>query len=94
LLLEEEFKGKSDWTSLNARFIDRAPDGFGSALSFFSDEAFRFYLPAYLIADIDNLLEQSDPMFQRCHGLDDQSASQTVNSLRYGDRTWFAVASY
>ena len=31
--------------------IDRAPDGFGSALSFFSDEAFRFYLPAYLIAD-------------------------------------------
>src|SRR3954462_14775879 len=45
--LDEEFKGKSDWRALDAAFIDQAPNGYGTALSFFSDEAFRFYLPAY-----------------------------------------------
>ncbi|HJS06410.1 MAG TPA: hypothetical protein VJ809_02090, partial [Pirellulales bacterium] len=41
--LEREFKGKSDWRNLDAAFLDQAPDGFGTALSFFSDEAFHFY---------------------------------------------------
>jgi hypothetical protein len=27
LLLEQEFKGKDDWTSLEPSFIDQAPDG-------------------------------------------------------------------
>ena len=57
-LLEEEFKGKTDWQLLDSEFIDQAPDGLASALSFFSDEAFRFYLPAYLIADIDGKLKK------------------------------------
>ena len=87
-LLEQEFKGKSDWRMLDAAFIDQAPSGLGSALSFFSDEAFRFYLPAYLIASIDNLLEQSDPVFHLCHGLDDASRNEKVNPRRYGERTW------
>ncbi len=34
-LLEEEFKGKTDWHLLDAAFLDQAPDGFGSALQFF-----------------------------------------------------------
>ena len=93
-LLENEFKGKTDWKTLDAKFIDQAPDGYGSALSFFSDEAFRFYLPAYLIADIDDLLEQSDPVFHLCHGLDGQSKSERVNPQRYGDRTWFDEATH
>ena len=88
-LLEAEFKGKADWKVLDAAFLDRAPDGFGTALSFFSDEAFRFYLPAYLIADIDGKLQQHDPAFQLTHGLDDASRDQKVNPRRYGDRTWF-----
>jgi len=37
-------------------FLDRSPGGLASALSMFSHEAFRFYLPAYLIADIDGKL--------------------------------------
>jgi len=49
--------------------IDQAPGGFGTALSFFSDEAFRFFLPAYLIADLDGLLLQADPVFHLTHGL-------------------------
>ena len=88
-LLEADFKGKSDWTTLDPAFIDRAPDGYGTALSFFSDEAFRFYLPAYLIADIDGRLAQHDPSFQLTHGLDDASRNARVNPRRYGERTWF-----
>jgi hypothetical protein len=51
-LLEKEFAGKNDWRTLDPSFLDQAPGGYASALSFFSDEAFRFYLPAYLIADV------------------------------------------
>lgn len=93
-LLEKEFQGKSDWRSLDATFIDRAPDGYGTALSFFSDEAFRFYLPAYLIADIDGRLERTDPVFHLTHGLSNQNRTERVNPRRYGERTWFDHASH
>lgn len=43
--VEELFKGKKRWTGLSPRFLDGAPDRLGSALSFFSDEAFRFFCP-------------------------------------------------
>ena len=41
-LLEQDFAGKCDWRTLDPAFLDRAPGGYASALSFFSDEAFRF----------------------------------------------------
>jgi Family of unknown function (DUF6714) len=93
-LLEQEFKGKDDWRSLDASFIDRAPDGFGTALSFFSDEAFHFYLPAYLLADLDGRLKQADPVFHLTHGLDRASRDEKINPRRYGERTWFEYARY
>jgi hypothetical protein len=77
-LLEEEFKGKSDWRTLDPSFIDQAPDGFGTALSFFSDEAFRFYLPAYLIADLDGRLKQANVAFALTHGLDNKSGGRKI----------------
>jgi hypothetical protein len=90
-LLEEEFRGRTDWRALDARFIDRAPDSFGTALSFFSPQAFRFYLPAYLLADIDGGLRQSDPVFHLCYGLDDKTKDRRVNPNLYGDQTWFQL---
>jgi Family of unknown function (DUF6714) len=92
--LEEEFRGKRDKEALDAEFVDMAPDGLSSALSFFSDEAFRFYLPAYLIADIDGKLQRVDPIFFLLHGLDESTSKERVNPARYGDRTWFDVARY
>ena len=87
-LLEQDFKGKTNWQSLDPAFIDRA-DGYGSALSFFSDEAFRFYLPAYPIADIDGKLDRHDPVSHVTHGLTDDGRGERVNPRRYGERTWF-----
>jgi hypothetical protein len=93
-LLEKEFQGKQDWQTIDARVLDSAPDGYASALSFFSDEAFRFYLPAYLIADIDSKLERVDPVFHLTHGLQDASRNTKVNPARYGERTWFDASCY
>jgi hypothetical protein len=93
-LLEREFAGKDDWRTLDAAFIDNAPDGYASALSFFSDEAFRFYLPAYLIADIRGQLTRIDPVFCLCHGLSDSSRSSPVNPRRSGQRTWWDTATH
>jgi hypothetical protein len=93
-LLEKEFRGKTDWKTIDATFLDQAPSGFGTALSFFSDEAFCFYLPAYLIADVDALLDRSNPVFHLCHGFDDDSRGKRVNPRRYGERTWFDEAKH
>lgn len=64
--LKEEFRGKTDWRVIDAEFLDQAPSGWASALSFFSAEAFRFYLPAYLLADLRGELSMSDPTFRLC----------------------------
>jgi hypothetical protein len=91
-LVTEEFAGKDEWQSLEASFLDQALSGYGSALSFFSDEAFHFCLPAYLIADVDELLECASPVFHLCHGLDDRSKNVLINPRRYGEKTWSEYA--
>lgn len=87
-LLEKEFSDKKDWQRLDANFLDQAPGGYSSALSFFTSKAFRYYLPAYLIADVDGLLEHAEPTFHLWYGLDDKASRQKVNPQRYGDWTW------
>lgn len=87
-LVEEAFAGETDWRTLTPEFLDAAPDGFGSALSFFSNAAFRFFLPAYLVADLEGRLECVDPSFHLCHGFDDETGQAQVNPTLYGQRTW------
>jgi hypothetical protein len=93
-LVEQAFKGRTDWRTVDPVFIDRAPDGLASALSFFSDEAFHFYLPAYLIADLRGQLDYSDPTFHLTHGLEDGTRNEPINPRRYGERTWFDHARH
>jgi uncharacterized protein DUF6714 len=91
--LEAEFRHVPDWRQVDVSFIDRAPEGLGSALSFFSAEAFRYYLPAYLLADLRGQLQQADPSFHLWHGLDDAHRDTPVNERRYGSWTWFEERS-
>lgn len=93
-LLEREFGDKSDWRTLDAAFLDQAPSGYSSALSFLSDEAFRYFLPAYMIADLDGKLQSVDPVFHLCHGLDDATRTQKVNPRRFGERTRFEASRH
>ena len=64
--LQEAFRGRTDWTVLDAEFLNQAPDGWASALSFFSGEALRCYLPAYLVADLEGTLMCGDPTTRLC----------------------------
>ncbi len=89
------FRGHRDWRRLEPAFLDAR----AAALSFFSEGALRFFLPAYLLADLDDALEVADPVFTLTHGFVDRTIelpvaarglsrdigrTALVNPLRYG----------
>jgi hypothetical protein len=99
------FVGKIDWSKLDSAMLD----GHYTALSFFSEAGFRFFLPAYLIADLREELQTADPLFYLWHGFATVSAempvgSQTfqrlsggatlLNPKRYGAMTWIDHARH
>lgn len=105
---EEEvgpFRGRTDWTAVPAAELD-AHHG---ALSFFSEAGLRFFLPAFLIADVEGSLEFADPVFHLTHGFHDSSVevptadgavvqaiggSVLLNPRRYGAMTFRDHARY
>ena len=52
------FFGKQTWDGLEPEMLDGNYD----ALSFFSEAGFRFFLPAFLIADVQGQLKTADPV--------------------------------
>lgn len=98
------FAGK-DWRDLESGFLD----GHYCALSFFSEAGFRYFLPAYLIADLNGKLLTADPVFHLTHGFYEFSVdypvkdrvlqvtsgkSTFVNPRRYGAATWYDHACF
>lgn len=99
------FKGKADWMMVASDFLD----AHANALSFFSEAGFRFFLPAYLIADLQGQLHAAYPLFHLTHGFSDASVdvptkvrtfqrriggSQLVNPKRYGATTFYDYARF
>jgi hypothetical protein len=99
------FVGKTDWRALDSTMLD----GHYCALSFFSEGGFRFFLPAYLIADLREELRTADPLFHLWHGFATISAEVPVrsetfrrdsggktllNPKRYGAMTWSDYARH
>ncbi|GMG90245.1 DUF6714 family protein [Cupriavidus metallidurans] len=86
-LVEKTFAGKL-WDELTDDELDRDP-----ALSFFSAEAFRYFLPAYLIRELDgHEFQQNHLAFVLTYGLTDDERSKLVNPRRYGDLTAWDTA--
>ena len=94
----EPFKGRIDWAALDPAFLDARH----CALSFFSEGGFRFFIPAYLLADLRGELLTADPTFHLTHGFSDHSyeerredrvvlhrwgRTKLVNPRRYGAMT-------
>jgi hypothetical protein len=94
------FKGRSDWTAIEPALLDARY----CALSFFSEAGFRFFIPAYLVADVRRQLLTADPTFHLTHGFSDHSRtdqrqgrtrvhrwgkSRLVNPIRYGAISWY-----
>jgi hypothetical protein len=88
-LLEQDFRDKPDWRTLGGAFLDQAPGGFGSALSFFSPAALRYFLPAYLIADLDGQLDRVDVASRLSAPFTEAARNTAVNRRRYGSLTHF-----
>ncbi len=99
------FVGRADWRDLEPEFLD----GHYTALSFFSEAGFRFFLPAYLVADLHGQLQTADPVFHLTHGFYDLTVespvkgrvflrktgkSQLLNPRRYGAMTFNDYARY
>jgi hypothetical protein len=76
--LIREFRGKTNRKQLDAEFLNQARDGWGTALSFFSANALRFYLPAYLISDIRGELDGCDPATRLCASLTPLGARKKI----------------
>ncbi len=89
--VEELFRGRDDWRALGSEFVDRAGAASPSALSFFSAGAFRFYLPAYLTADLAGRLAYTDPLFYLYFGLDEATRATKIRAAGQGDRSWWDV---
>ncbi len=99
------FAGLSDWQKIPVDFLD----AHAGALSFFSEAGFRFFLPAYLIADLNGQLRAADPLFHVTHGFYDiqvelpaggrtfivtSGKSALINPRRYGAATAYDYARY
>jgi hypothetical protein len=99
------FEELENWRGIEARFLD----GHASALSFFSEAGFRFFLPAYLISDLRGQLYTADPLFHLTHGFSDWATevpaadrtlkmkhgkSALMNPRRYGAMTSYDYARY
>ena len=93
------FKGVRHWSQIDPSILDVNY----TALSFFSDGGFRHFLPAYLIADLHEVLQTADPVFHLTNGFFDRivtvpggaraferaiGKSAFVNPRRYGAMTW------
>ena len=97
------FETLEDWRGIEADFLD----GHANALSFFSEAGFRYFLPAYLVADLRGLLYTADPLFHLTHGFSDWTTevpagdrtfvighgkSAFINPRRYGAMTTYDYA--
>lgn len=99
------FEEQRDWRTIDPAFLD----AHYSALSYFSEAGFRYFLPAFLIADVQGKLETAEPLFHLISGFYDftvemptsrgtfelkSGGSELVNPRRYGAMTSFDYARY
>ena len=85
--VEALYRGRDDWRVLKPEFLDQA------GLGFLTPEAFRFYLPAFLLADLDGALRTQTPAFHLTHGLDNLGRVNRLNPREEDGRTWFDYAA-
>jgi hypothetical protein len=97
------FRKLRNWQDVDAALLDANY----SALSFFTEAGFRFFLPAFLIADLQERLQTADPLFHLTNGFQDSSVKlcaggrvfekklgrlALLNPRRYGAMTFLDYA--
>jgi len=99
------FRGVTDWSTIDPVVLDQHYD----ALSFFSEGGFRYFLPAFLVADVNDQLETADAVFHLASSFLDTvvrvpvgdqvlekriGKSAFVNPRRYGAMTFEDYARF
>jgi hypothetical protein len=77
------FKGKTDWRAIDPAELDIHY----TALSFFSEAGLRFFLPAYLIADLRDQLRTAEPLFHLTGGFHTTSIEIPLQGRRFLRKT-------
>ncbi len=85
--IKKHFYGQKNWKIISSDFLDK--DG---ALSYFTNDAFNFYLPAYMLADLKGELEINDPSVRLCWSVTSQSENQKLTKV-FGGRTISELAA-
>jgi Family of unknown function (DUF6714) len=97
----EPFLHIQDWRGIPPVTLD----GCYTALSFFSEGGFRFFLPAFMVADVRDELQTADPVFHLTHGFQSISVkvpdgvvtsggTALLNPRRFGAITWEDTARF
>lgn len=99
------FKQMKDWQNIDSKLLD----AHYVALNFFSEAGLRFFLPAYLVADLREELQTAEPLFVLVHGFSEVSIehqtpiglfvrktgrSTFINPKRYGTMTFYDYARW
>ena len=79
----KSFIGQQDWTLLPSELLD----AHSGSLNFFSEAGLRFFLPAYLIADLNEQLQVADPVFSLVHGFSNLSVEHQIGEQVFIRRT-------
>jgi hypothetical protein len=99
------FRGRANWETIEPAFLDAHASG----LTFFSEAGLRYFLPAYLMADVREELKSADPAMLLTLGFSDvetslkvngkdfsvrSGKSELLNPRRYGAATFYDYACY
>jgi hypothetical protein len=76
------FEGVTLWQDVDPAVLD----AHYSALSFFSEGGFRFFLPAFLVADLRDQLNTADPIFHLTNGFHDASVELKIRARGFQRR--------
>jgi hypothetical protein len=73
------FVGRLSWEEIAPDLLD----AHGAALSFFSEAGFRFFMPAFLIADLAGQLNMAEPLFHLTGGFFDLTIKIPVKGREF-----------
>jgi hypothetical protein len=81
------FRGVTHWSSIPSSLLDAQY----TALSFFAEGAFRFFVPAFLVADVRSELQTADSVFHLTGGFHEVAIEVPIGAVSHVRRSGGAV---
>jgi hypothetical protein len=79
----QPFIGLEEWSQVSPDILDKH----SGSLNFFSEAGFRFFLPAFMVADLNEQLVYADPLFSLVHGFSNISISHEIRGKAFIRKT-------